>query len=122
MALLVPVIIFIGFVFAKKEKEESSKRFSLSMVPWFIFGFAIMSTLNTIFQIPENIADRIIDGSYLLMGMAMVGIGLNVQLSSIQKQWNQCVKGGIIRIDYSFVTYLYSYSMDRLSQKAFIFL
>ncbi|MFC0013987.1 MULTISPECIES: YeiH family protein [Allobacillus] len=95
VALLVPVIIFIGFLFAKIEKEQSPKRFSLSMVPWFIFGFAIMSTLNTIFQIPDNIADRIIDVSYLLMGMAMVGIGLNVQLSSFRSNGVNALKAGL---------------------------
>ncbi len=46
---MIAVIPLVGFLYASEGKaDESQRRSLLSMVPWFIIGFALMSALRTV--------------------------------------------------------------------------
>ncbi|MED0676568.1 YeiH family protein [Aneurinibacillus thermoaerophilus] len=88
VALLVPVAILIGWWFqrhaAKQAGQNGDKRTSLQ-IPWFILGFLLMSGVNTLGIIPENVAAQIVTAAYLLIAMAMAGLGLNIEASAFKK-------------------------------------
>ncbi|MGG5252260.1 YeiH family protein [Neobacillus sp. SM06] len=87
VALLVPVAIIIGFI-AERGKEKSEKRkksFSSLPIPWFIFGFLAVSGINTLGIVPSSVAQTIVTISYLLIAMAMAGLGLNVNLQAFRR-------------------------------------
>ncbi len=86
VALLVPVALIIGFIIQKGEEGGNKSKFSLSMIPWFIFGFVAMSGFNTLGIVSETVATYIVNGAYLLIGMAMAGLGLNVNINTFRNQ------------------------------------
>src|SRR5690606_9549142 len=84
--LLIPVAIVIGYLFQRKENVATGKKkISLSIVPWFIFGFLIMSGVNTLGIFSETLTNIMVDLAYLLIAMAMAGLGLNVNIKSLGK-------------------------------------
>ncbi|WP_245628123.1 YeiH family protein [Shouchella shacheensis] len=88
VALLVPVAVLIGLYVKKKEnrtKEENDFSLKMLPVPWFIFGFLAMSALNTTGSLPEAMVSVLVTVSYLLLAMAMAGLGLNVELAVFKK-------------------------------------
>ncbi|MFB1049805.1 YeiH family protein [Paraliobacillus sp. JSM ZJ581] len=88
VALLVPVALIVGYFYRKSQGDQldtNEKAFSFSSVPWFILGFLAMSGVHTIGIFSEEIALRLVDLAYLLIGMAMAGLGLNVDLKTFRK-------------------------------------
>ena len=90
VAMLVPIAIFIGMWSARKERIEHGNNTKMSIreipIPWFIVGFLVMSGVNTLNIIPPAMVSSIITISYLLIGMAMAGLGLGVQFSTFRKK------------------------------------
>ncbi|WP_338779063.1 YeiH family protein [Metabacillus sp. FJAT-52054] len=84
VALLVPASIVIGLIMQKGKPRSGSYKGSLSIVPWFIFGFLAMSGLNTLGVVPEAAAKNMVDLSYLLIAMAMAGLGMNVDVKTFR--------------------------------------
>lgn len=82
VVMLVPVAIFFGILANRHNKEEKKGR-SLP-IQWFIVGFLFMSTFNTLNLIPNSITTHIVSTSYILMGMAMAGLGLNLEPASLK--------------------------------------
>ncbi len=88
VAMLVPVALIVGYLFRKSELNSDNKKekvFSFSSVPWFILGFLAMSGVHTLGIFSEETAMRLVDLAYLLIGMAMAGLGLNVDLKTFRK-------------------------------------
>ncbi|MGG4491468.1 YeiH family protein [Metabacillus idriensis] len=82
VALLVPAALIVGILFREKKTDGTP---SSLPIPWFILGFLFMSGLNTAGIASEETAAFIVFLSYLLIGMAMAGLGLNVNLKSFKK-------------------------------------
>ncbi|WP_400243621.1 YeiH family protein [Niallia sp. JL1B1071] len=85
VALLVPVAIIIGLLFSDKEDGNKSKKVLFTIFPWFILGFLIMSGINTLGIVPKAITAALIDLAYLFIGMAMAGLGLQVEGKTFKK-------------------------------------
>ncbi|WP_113806697.1 YeiH family protein [Bacillus taeanensis] len=82
--LLVPAAMIIG-IYYQKNKSKAEKKISWRSlpIPWFIIGFLAMSTINTFSPIPEQVTTLFINAAYLLIGMAMAGLGLNVEFKAL---------------------------------------
>ncbi|MCG7381564.1 YeiH family protein [Paenibacillus sp. ACRRY] len=85
VAMLVPVAILIGFWTNRLDRSKNSGNSKLNKrslkslpIPWFIFGFLMMSALNTLQVIPSGLTNLIILAAYMLIAMAMAGLGLSV--------------------------------------------
>lgn len=96
VALLVPVAIIIGILYQKKEKSVEKKAFSLSIIPWFIVGFLVMSAINSTGIVPENVAQGIVNIAYILIAMAMAGLGLNVEIKTFKQLGMKAFVAGLI--------------------------
>ncbi|MFT8872366.1 MAG: YeiH family protein [Sporolactobacillus sp.] len=83
VAMLVPVAFLVGFWAQRGEKKEN--RFSWSIFPWFILGFLVMSGVNTLGVVPAAVAGGLVNFAYLLIAMAMAGLGLNVHLQTFRR-------------------------------------
>ena len=107
VALLVPVAIIIGMLYQKRDKSEEKKAFSLSIIPWFILGFLVMSAINSTGIVPVNIAQGIVNIAYILIAMAMAGLGLNVEIKTFKQLGMKAFVAGLIgSIFLSIVGYL----------------
>jgi len=88
VALLVPVALIMGYIVRKHDKESNDsngRKISLSTVPWFIIGFIAMSGFNTLGIVSEAVAHYIVNAAYLLIAMAMAGLGLNVEVKAFRR-------------------------------------
>lgn len=96
VALLVPVALIIGFAVQKLSNNTNEKKFSMSSIPWFIFGFIAMSGFNTLGIVSEAIANKIVNIAYLLIAMAMAGLGLGVEFKTFSRLGMKAFIAGLI--------------------------
>ncbi|MEO4055019.1 YeiH family protein [Solibacillus sp. CAU 1738] len=96
VALLVPVALIIGILYRKGEKGQNKERFSLSIIPWFILGFLAMSAFNSIGIVPPSVAQSIVNLAYILIAMAMAGLGLNVDIKTFKQLGGKAFIAGLI--------------------------
>ena len=96
VALLVPVAIIIGIFYQRMEKGQEKEGFSWSIIPWFILGFLAMSAINSLGIIPANVAQTFVNISYLLIGMSMAGLGLNVEIKTFKQLGVKAFIAGLI--------------------------
>ncbi|WP_107950562.1 YeiH family protein [Lysinibacillus parviboronicapiens] len=96
VALLVPVAIIIGIWYQRSENGQEKKAFSLSIIPWFILGFLAMSALNSLGIVPPAIAQSIVNCAYILIAMAMAGLGLNVEIKTFKQLGLKAFIAGLI--------------------------
>jgi len=101
VALLIPVTIIIGIWASRWERSETehddSKKPSLvSIIPWFIFGFLAMAAINSLGIFSAAFANNVVLLAYMLMAMAMAGLGLNVDLGAFKRMGLSTFTAGLI--------------------------
>jgi len=101
VALLAPVALALGVWAARRERRgadegapgsaasgavgSAAPRKAGVPVPWFIVGFLAAAALNTMGIVPQPAAAAAVQGAYLLIAMAMAGLGLNVNLAVFRR-------------------------------------
>ncbi|MGG1515340.1 YeiH family protein [Paenibacillus oryzisoli] len=100
VALLVPVAIVIGIWThrskAKDQGESEPNAPSAIPIPWFIVGFFLMSAVNSLHLIPAAFAEHLLVVAYLLIAMAMAGLGLKVDLHTFRRLGMKPFAAGLI--------------------------
>jgi uncharacterized integral membrane protein (TIGR00698 family) len=97
VVLLVPVAMVIGIYYhGNKYKSEERISWSGLPIPWFIVGFLAMSTINTFVYIPEHVTTLFVTLAYILIGMAMAGLGLNVDFKAFRQYGVKAFGAGFI--------------------------
>ncbi|NKI23406.1 YeiH family putative sulfate export transporter [Paenibacillus dendritiformis] len=100
VALLVPVAILIGIWSSRAEQREKGTRSKLSWrtlpIPWFILGFLVVSGINSLGIISAERATGIVTLAYMLIAMAMAGLGLNVDLVAFRRLGLTSFAAGLI--------------------------
>lgn len=98
---LAAVVFILGRIKNAKHKEEQKPgkpSFQLSSIlPWYVAGFFILCSINTILQFPETITHPVkIFGNYLEI-IALAGIGMSVKIKDLIKHgWKiSAYAGGI---------------------------
>jgi len=84
--LLVPVAILLGMWMNAKNGSARAGSLRKIPVPWFILGFFGTSALNSLEVVPQAVANHAVQFAYLLMAMAMAGLGLQVNLKAFRNQ------------------------------------
>jgi uncharacterized integral membrane protein (TIGR00698 family) len=97
VALLVPVAILIAILLQRKEDGKAGQKMTLATlpIPWFILGFLAVSAFNTAGIVSEGAAQTIVSLAYLLIGMAMAGLGLNVDFKSFKQMGGKALSAGL---------------------------
>lgn len=100
VAMLVPVAIIIGIWANRLENKGQGRTQTLNWksipIPWFTIGFLMMSGVNTLNWIPLAITEHMITIAYLLIAMAMAGLGLNVDLVTFRRLGMRPLAAGFI--------------------------
>ncbi|QGQ46014.1 YeiH family protein [Metabacillus sediminilitoris] len=93
VALLVPVALIIGFMVNKNKKNEEK---SPLPIPWFLIGFLFMCLINTMGLVSRNVSTAFVEVAYLLMGMAMAGMGITINLKSIKQRGKSPIIASVV--------------------------
>ncbi|WP_141506039.1 YeiH family protein [Paenibacillus luteus] len=96
VAMLVPVAILIGLWHRRSEKRVEGSRFKNVSIPWFIVGFLVMSGIHTAGIIPNTIGEQLLSAAYLLLAMAMAGLGLGVDFIIFKRLGKKPFFAGLI--------------------------
>ncbi|MFF2907914.1 YeiH family protein [Paenibacillus sp. NPDC057934] len=110
VAMLVPIALVIGFWDGRQARKEQQQelqgqkqqgqihRFKWRElpVPWFIFGFLLMSGVNTLGIIPDEVISALLVLSYMLLAMAMAGLGLGVDVATFRRLGKKPFYAGLI--------------------------
>lgn len=96
VALLVPVAFVIGYLVQRGSKKTAGNKPGLSIFPWFILGFLAMSGFNTLGIVSESVANSIVSIAYILIAMAMAGLGLNVEVKTFRKLGMKGFAAGVV--------------------------
>jgi uncharacterized integral membrane protein (TIGR00698 family) len=87
VAFLVPVALIIGIWlhFRQQPKSQVKASWKEIPIPWFVLGFIITSTIHSLELISSTISNGFVWVSYLFIGMAMAGLGLNIDITTFKK-------------------------------------
>ncbi|MNI17170.1 hypothetical protein D3C73_705300 [compost metagenome] len=100
VALLVPIAIVIGLWTHRLERKEQGDHCTTSWksipIPWFILGFLLLSGVNSLGLVSTSVASGIVITAYMLIAMAMAGLGLNVDLMTFKRLGLKAFAAGII--------------------------
>lgn len=100
VAMLVPVAILIGIWVNRTESKEQGGSGRASWrsipIPWFILGFLVVSGIHSIGIVPAAASDGIVTAAYMLIAMAMAGLGLNVDLAAFRRLGMRSFAAGLI--------------------------
>ncbi|MFW5432848.1 YeiH family protein [Paenibacillus apiarius] len=100
VALLVPVAILIGIWASRAEQKEQGGSAKTSWksipIPWFILGFLLVSGFNSLGIVSAGIANVIVTIAYMLIAMAMAGLGLNVDLVTFRHLGMKSFAAGLV--------------------------
>jgi uncharacterized integral membrane protein (TIGR00698 family) len=96
--LLVPVAALIGWLSVRRQEggEGEKRSWRTLPIPWFIFGFITMSGLHSLQVIPTSIAELTVSVAYLLLGMAMAGLGLGVTIGAFRAYGLRAFAAGLV--------------------------
>jgi uncharacterized integral membrane protein (TIGR00698 family) len=83
VALLIPVAFVIS-LYVNKDKAKKGK--SPLPIPWFIVGFLVMSFIHTLGIFSSSFTSNVVTIAYVLIGMAMAGLGINIQIKVIKQK------------------------------------
>ncbi|WP_336787501.1 YeiH family protein [Paenibacillus sp. MMO-177] len=86
--LLVPVSFILMLIMKRKDKGNNASGTTIAF-PWFLLGFGAMSlfgslTPGTPLELPAPVTDQLLKAPSFLLAMAMVGLGLNVDLRALK--------------------------------------
>ncbi|MFC3747170.1 YeiH family protein [Paenibacillus sp. GCM10012306] len=105
VAMLVPIALVIGLWDARQARKEQAQeqqgqvhtfKWRELPVPWFIFGFLLMSGVNTLGIIPGEVISALLVLSYMLLAMAMAGLGLGVDVATFRRLGKKPFYAGLI--------------------------
>lgn len=94
--LLVFVAGGIG-IWMSWRNRRCGERFDMKTlpIPWFIFGFLLVSTLYSTGIVPDAVASLSVSIAYILMAMAMAGLGLNVRFNAFRQSGMKAFVAGV---------------------------
>ena len=79
--LLAPVAILVGIWYQKATRQANPTVKSPVPIPWFMLGFILASVAGTFIPGLAALVPSLVKLAYLLLGMAMAALGMNVNFS-----------------------------------------
>ena len=81
--MLVFAAIIIAIWWEKKHSEVQSTGKKTVAFPWFMLGFIGASIIGTFVPFVTSITPQLVDFAYIVLGMAMAALGINVNFKAI---------------------------------------
>ena len=98
VALLTPAVIFFSYMVKTKEADGSANSVKFNL-PYYLWIFVVITVINSVITIPENILDALKNTGNILLTISMAAIGLKV---SFKKLW----QSGKMAIGFGTVIFL----------------
>ncbi|MCG7410512.1 putative sulfate exporter family transporter [Paenibacillus sp. ACRRX] len=119
VALLAPVALLLGVMTTRRSKRiqiakttvgheaaaaAATGSFAAKLlalpIPWFVFGFLAAAAIRSLGWVQASTAASMVDFAYILLGMGMAGLGLNMRVEDIRqhgvKAFAACFIGSLL--------------------------
>lgn len=83
--LLVPALLVISFLMAKRGVQDAEKRGRKITIPWFAIGFLLVIGFNSFDLLPPSLIDFINNLDTFLLTMAMTALGAETSIEKFKK-------------------------------------
>ncbi|KAA9242593.1 MULTISPECIES: YeiH family protein [Aerococcus] len=102
--MLAPVSLIFSYIASRRSDGNSHAKIQW---PWFMLGFIISSAIGTYAGLSDAIVGHLVDLAYILLGMAMAALGVNVNFKVVfekgQKVFAVCFAGSVALFALVFV-------------------
>lgn len=102
--MLAPLSLILAYYSSRKKDEKKDVK---APIPWFMFGFILSSAVGTYVSFIQPITSTLVDIGYVLLGMAMAALGVNVHFDVIlkkgQKMFLVAFMGSICLSGFAFI-------------------
>lgn len=114
--MIIPITFFLSIYMAKyrcNDNSDNGYQFKLSSaVPYFIIGFIIAAIINSLEFLPATITRFLAEFGKFLIIVAMVGIGLNTNISALIKNGiKPIIMGAVCWVILSIISLMILYLM-----------
>ncbi len=83
--MIIPIVMFLGAMMARRSRDVRKRTSVFRLVPSFLVGFVLVVAVNTIGLIPAAAQPTISGTSVFLITMALVAIGMSVDVKGLRQ-------------------------------------
>lgn len=85
--LIIPISIFLANLERKKlvNKENEPDVHVLRLIPWYLIGFLVVASVNSVGLIPDGLHHNLVQVSIFLIAMALAAIGLSTDIAGLRR-------------------------------------
>ncbi|MDO5733210.1 MAG: putative sulfate exporter family transporter [Eubacteriales bacterium] len=95
--MLVPVAFLFGFLGQKFVPQNKTERTQHKLpIPWFMLGFLASSIIGSYFEALQTILPQLVQIAYIVLGMAMAALGINVNFRVIRERGGKLMLASFI--------------------------
>ncbi len=97
--MIVPISITLAVVEHRRANAGAplTVRRLIGLVPWFLVGFLVVATANTLVAVPADLHEGLVTASVFLVAVALGGIGLSTDVGAIRRAgWRPLVLGAVL--------------------------
>ena len=97
--MIVPISITLAVVEHRRTKAGAplTARRLISLIPWFLVGFLVVATANTLIAVPADLHEGLVTASVFLVAVALGGIGLSTDVGAIRRAgWRPLLLGAVL--------------------------
>ena len=88
--MLAPTAMIIGAWWARRHPQPGDGPRKVP-IPWFMLGFLVASVAGTYLPFVAQFTDILVKAAYLVLGMAMAALGMNVDFKAIASRGRMAV-------------------------------
>jgi uncharacterized integral membrane protein (TIGR00698 family) len=97
--MIIPISVVLAV--AESRRREAGQPMTVGrvvrLVPWFLVGFLVVATHNTLIAVPPGVHDGLVAVSTFLIATALAAIGLSTDVAAIRRAgWRPLALGGIL--------------------------
>lgn len=82
--LLAPAALLIGIWYQRTSPQQANGTVKAKLpIPWFMAGFILTSMIGSFFPISSGVLALLVKLAYIVLGMAMAALGMNVNFDTI---------------------------------------
>ncbi|MFF9565694.1 YeiH family protein [Leifsonia sp. NPDC014704] len=97
--MIVPISITLAVVEHRRANAGAplTVRRLIGLVPWFLVGFLVVATANTLIAVPTDLHEGLVTASVFLVAVALGGIGLSTDVGAIRRAgWRPLLLGAVL--------------------------
>ncbi|MGH1524489.1 YeiH family protein [Leifsonia sp. L25] len=97
--MIVPISVTLAVVEHRRRNAGAplTARRVIGLVPWFLVGFLVVATANSLIAVPPGLHDGLVSVSVFLVAVALGGIGLSTDVAAIRSAgWRPLLLGAVL--------------------------